>query len=47
MSGDSRFLYSRNGDGTISAFRVNPDGSLTSRPGVTGIPAGGSGLVAK
>jgi len=47
MSGDSRFLYSRNGDGTISAFRVNPDGSLTSRPGVTGISAGGSGLVAK
>jgi len=47
MSGDSRFLYSRNGDGTISAFRVNPDGSLTSRPGVTGIPAGASGLVAQ
>jgi 6-phosphogluconolactonase (cycloisomerase 2 family) len=45
MSRSSRYLYSLNsGDGTISAFRVNANGSLNALPGVSGIPAGANGL---
>jgi WD40 repeat protein len=39
LSVNSHFLHALNsGDGTISAFRVNHDGSLSSLPGVAGIP---------
>lgn len=44
----SRFLYSLNsGDGSITGFRVNDDGSLTAVPRVTGLPAGANGLAAE
>ncbi len=48
LSGNSRYLYSLNsGNGTISAFRVNANGSLDALPGLSGIPAGANGLAAR
>jgi 6-phosphogluconolactonase len=48
LSVNSHFLYALNsGNGTISAFRVNDDGSLSSLPGVDGIPSGANGLAAR
>ncbi|MGH8581286.1 MAG: lactonase family protein [Gammaproteobacteria bacterium] len=48
LSRGSRFLYSLNsGNGTISAFRVLPSGSLDPITGVSGIPAGANGLAAR
>lgn len=48
LSRDSRYLYSLNsGSHTISAFRVDADGSLQTLPGVGGIPAGANGLAAQ
>jgi hypothetical protein len=48
MSRDSHYLYSLNsGDGTISAFRVNADGSLDPIPGASGILTSGNGLAAQ
>ncbi len=45
LSRNSRFLYTLNsGTGTLSAFRVNADGSLETLAGVSGIPAGANGL---
>jgi 6-phosphogluconolactonase len=44
ISKNGRFLYSRNGNGTISAFRVNANGSLTPLSGVEGLPAGATGI---
>ncbi len=45
QSGDGRFLYSlNNGNGTISAFRVGPNGSLQSLMGVSGLPTSSAGL---
>jgi 6-phosphogluconolactonase (cycloisomerase 2 family) len=48
LSHDSRFLYSLNsGNGTISAFRVNSKGALTSIAGANRVPAGANGLAAR
>ena len=48
LSRNSQYLYSLNsGNGTISAFRVNNDGSLQTLPGLSGIPAGANGLAAQ
>jgi 6-phosphogluconolactonase len=50
LSSNSQYLYSLNsGNGTISAFSVNGDGSLTtvSNSAVSGLPIGATGLLAK
>ena len=50
LTKDSRFLYSLDNDtgaGTISAFRVEEDGSLTPASGASGLPAGANGLAAR
>jgi 6-phosphogluconolactonase len=48
LSVNSRFLYALNsGNGTISTFRVNHDGSLSSLAIVLGIPAGANGLAVR
>jgi 6-phosphogluconolactonase (cycloisomerase 2 family) len=48
LSGNDRFLYALNsGDGTISGFRVNADGSLKSQAGTGGLPAAANGLAAR
>jgi 6-phosphogluconolactonase (cycloisomerase 2 family) len=45
QSHDGRFLYSlANGNGTLNAFRVRPDGSLESVMVVNGIPTSAAGL---
>ena len=41
---NGRFLYARNGDGTISAYRVGNDGSLSPLAGISGLPASAAGL---
>jgi len=48
LSGSDRFLYTLNsGAGTISAFGVNVDGSLTPLTGASGLIAGANGLAAR
>ena len=48
LSANSRYLYSLNSrNGTLSAFRVNANGSLQTIPGLSGIPAGANGLAAR
>ncbi len=48
LSRDSRYLYSLNsGSHTISAFRVNVNGSLQTLPGLSGLPASANGLAAR
>jgi len=48
QSCDGRFLYSlNNGNGTISAFRAMPDGSLQSLTGLTGLPITSAGLAGR
>ncbi|HSL70186.1 MAG TPA: beta-propeller fold lactonase family protein [Longimicrobiales bacterium] len=47
LSIDSRFLYIRNGNSEITAYRVGTEGSLTAIAGVSGLPAGIAGLAAK
>jgi hypothetical protein len=42
-----RYLYSRLSDGTLGAFRVGRDGSLTSLPVGTGLPTGTAGIAAR
>ncbi len=46
--GNTSFLYVLNGDGTVGAFQINADGSLTSLVAVGGLPvdAGAQGLAA-
>lgn len=47
LTRDSRFLYTLNaGSGSLSAFGVGRDGSLTAIPGVGGLPPGTNGLAA-
>ncbi len=47
LSDNSGFLYAPNsGNGTISGFRVQADGSLTSVTSATGLPAGAAGIAA-
>ena len=48
QSRDGRFLYSlNNGNGTISAFRAKPDGSLQPLTVVSGIPTTAAGLAGR
>ena len=48
LSDNSRFLYALNsGNGTISGFRVQADGSLTPVTSATGLPAGAAGIAAR
>ena len=48
LSDDGRHLYTLNiGNGTISTFRVGPDGSLIETSTETGVPAGVNGLAAR
>ena len=48
LSRHSRFLYSLNsGNGSISGFSINADGSLLTLTPITGIPTGANGLAAK
>jgi 6-phosphogluconolactonase len=48
QSQDGRFLYSlNNGNGTISAFVVKPDGSLEPIAGATGLPTSSAGLAGR
>jgi len=48
QSRDGRFLYSlNNGNGTISAFRAMPDGSLQPLPTLTGLPVSAAGLAGR
>jgi len=48
QSADGRFLYSlNNGNGTISAFRSMPDGSLQSLTTITGLPTSAAGLAGR
>ena len=42
----SRYLYTINGNGTISAFEIASDGSLTAIGGAAGLPAGSVGIAA-
>lgn len=45
MSHDGRYLYARVANlSAIAVFRINPDGSLTALPSLTGTPAGLAGL---
>ncbi len=48
VSRDSLYLYSLNsGTHTMSAFRVNANGSLQTLPGLSGLPASANGLAAR
>ena len=48
LSDDGRFLYNLNtGNGTITAFHVNPDGTLAPLAAVGGIPTGAAGLAGR
>jgi 6-phosphogluconolactonase (cycloisomerase 2 family) len=47
LSLNSRFLYCRNGNGTISAFRVNDNGSLSPLNGISGLAEGSAGLAGR
>lgn len=48
LSAGSQFLYTRNGgNGTISAFSVNGDGTLTALSTVEGLPTGANGVAAR
>jgi len=48
LSGNSRFLYVRTaGNGGISGFRIDEDGSLTLITSATGVPAGAQGIAAR
>ena len=47
LSSGSGFLYARLGDGTVGAFRVNVDGSLSALPVAGGLPAGAAGVAAR
>lgn len=48
LSAGSQFLYTRNGgNGTISAFSVNGDGTLTFLSTLPGLPGGANGIAAR
>ena len=44
---NSRFLYVRNADGTVTGFRLGADGSLTQVAIVGGLPSGAQGIAAR
>lgn len=47
LARNGRFLFELNSSGTIGAFRVQTDGSLTPIPGRADLPAGATGLAAR
>ena len=47
MTKNSKFLYVREGNGAVTGFQVNPNGSLASVGSVTGVPAGAQGIAAR
>ncbi len=47
LSVNGQYLYSRNGNGTISAFRVDANGSLSSLSVISGLPAGATGIAGR
>ena len=48
LTGNSRFLYVRTaGNGGISGYRLDEDGSLTLITTATGVPAGAQGVAAR
>jgi hypothetical protein len=46
-SRNSRFLYSRLGNGTVGAFEIGSDGGLSPLPVGTGLPVGAAGIAAR
>jgi 6-phosphogluconolactonase len=46
-SRDSRFLYARLGNGTVGAYEIGSDGSLTDLGAVPGLPVGAAGIAAR
>jgi 6-phosphogluconolactonase len=47
MTGNSKFLYVRQGTGAVTGFRLAPDGVLTQIGSWTGVPAGAQGIAAR
>jgi len=47
ITGNSKFLYVREGTGAVGGFKVAPDGSLTPVGSWTGLPAGAQGIAAR
>ncbi|MBC8728054.1 lactonase family protein [Paraburkholderia sp. UCT2] len=47
LSGHSKFLYVREGNGAVGGFRVMPDGTLEPVGSVTGVPPGAQGIAAR
>ncbi len=47
LSNNSHFLYVNNGNGSIGAFTVHADGSLSALAGVSGLPSSTTGLASK
>jgi 6-phosphogluconolactonase len=47
LSSHSRYLYARVSDGTIGAYAVGRDGSLSPLPAGTGVPASAAGIAAR
>jgi 6-phosphogluconolactonase len=47
MTRNSKFLYVREGTGSVSGFKVGTDGSLTLVGTWTGLPAGAQGIAAR
>ena len=47
MTGNSKFLYVREGTGAVTGFQVAPDGRLTLIGSWPGIPAGAQGIAAR
>jgi 6-phosphogluconolactonase (cycloisomerase 2 family) len=47
VNGSGRYLYTVNGNGTVSAFAVAADGSLTNLGSASGLPAGSVGIAAR
>ena len=46
MSRNSQFLYGRLGNGTVAAWAIGSNGSLTDLGHQTGLPAGAAGIAA-
>lgn len=47
FSGNGRFLYGINGGTAINAYAVHSDGSLSTLAGVSGLPAGTTGIAVR
>jgi 6-phosphogluconolactonase len=47
MTGNSKFLYVRQGTGAVTGFRLASDGVLTQIGSWTGLPAGAQGIAAR